>query len=398
MGGDGAGLDRLTETGGAPASYRPPWDRFAHWQRWPARILILALAALALLAAIVPLSASMDGEIASVPSIVPSENDDPAQRKRDDDLAFYDRVIERIEGGESYYDFIVEEQRAGNYPVRPGLAVRLPTLAYIHAWVGEGGMVALAVLLLAACVWAWYRRLGDEPGGAAYRRIGAALMFAGGSLGLNRYYFVLHELWAGMLIALAFALHRPGRWKASLAVAALAVAVREHALPFVLLMGAMAAWRADWRETLAWTALILVFLLAMWWHLWIIAQQVLPTDLRSPDWLVLRGLPGWLSNIVLSSNLRFLPHVVAGPLVLLMVLGWAGWRSPAGATGTLLYLGYGLAFMLAGRAHNFYWGAVVAPAMFIGLVFVPMAARSLWRSTFPANGQVFEKSGAATRH
>ena len=46
--------------------------------------------------------------------------------------------------------------------------------------------------------------------------------------------FVLHELWAGMLLALAFGLHRPGRkYGAALVAAGLALAIREHALPFV---------------------------------------------------------------------------------------------------------------------------------------------------------------------
>jgi hypothetical protein len=69
-------------------------------------------------------------------------------------------------------------------------------------------------------------------------------------------------------------------------------------------------------------------------------------------------------------------------LVILMVLGWAGWKSSAGTFGTLLYLGYGLAFMIAGRPDNFYWGAVIAPAMFIGLAFAPGALRSLARAAF----------------
>ena len=48
-------------------------------------------------------------------------------------------------------------------------------------------------------------------------------------------FFVLHELWSGMLLALAFGLHRPGqgnggRCRSSVAAAALAVAIREHAL------------------------------------------------------------------------------------------------------------------------------------------------------------------------
>lgn len=374
MGSTSAGVDRLNQAAAAPA-----WDRFAHWRAWPARVLLAVIASLVVLAALTPLTASMDETPTDVPAI--AGGDGPASLiERDDDLAFYDRVIARVRGGENYYDFIVEEQRASDYPVRPGLAVRLPTLAYVHAWLTEPGMLALAVLLMGATVWAWWRRLGDEPGGRRMQRIGAALMLMGGSLGLNRYYFVLHELWAGMLLALAFGLHRPGRWGWTLAVAALALAIREHALPFVLLMGAMAAWRRDWKEAAAWAALVLAFLAAMAWHLGQVAPHVLPSDPASPDWLVLRGLAGWVGNIVLSSNLRFLPHELAGPLVLLMVLGWAGWKSPAGTTGTLLYLGYGLAFMLAGRANNFYWGAVVAPAMFVGLAFLPMALSSLVRS------------------
>ncbi len=372
MGSDNAGLDQLKAA---------PWDRFAGWDRWPASILLLVVAALLVLAAIAPLSASLDGKPSEVPSLIgDGPPDGQTESERDDDLAFYDHVIERIGHGENYYDFIVEEQRARHYPVRPGLAVRLPTLAWIHASLGEPAMIALAIALLFACIWAWWNRLGEEPGGVRFRLLGTALMAMGGSLGLNRSFFVLHELWAGMLIALAFGLHRPGRWGAALFVAALALALRELVLPFVLLMAAMAAWRKDWREATAWIMLVAVFAAIMAWHLSLIAVQEVPSDPVGPDWLVLRGLSGWLGNIVLSSNLRLLPHELASPVVILMALGWAGWKSSAGTTGTFLYLGYGLAFMLAGRANNFYWGAVVAPAMFIGLAFLPMALPSLVRA------------------
>ena len=372
MGSDNAGLDQLKAA---------PWDRFAGWDRWAARILLLLVTALLVLAAIAPLSASLDGKPSEVPSLIgDGAPDEQTESERDEDLAFYDRVIERIGHGENYYDFIVEEQRARDYPVRPGLAVRLPTLAWIHASLGEPAMIALAIALLFACIWAWWKRLGEEPGGAPFRLLGTALMAMGGSLGLNRSFFVLHELWAGMLIALAFGLHRPGRWGAALFVAALALALRELVLPFVLLMAAMAAWRKDWREATAWIMLVAVFAAIMVWHLSLIAVQEVPSDPVGPDWLVLRGLSGWLGNIVLSSNLRLLPHELASPVVILMALGWAGWKSSAGTTGTFLYLGYGLAFMLAGRANNFYWGAVVAPAMFIGLAFLPMALPSLVRA------------------
>jgi hypothetical protein len=367
------------------AGEAPAWDRFAHWPRLRARLALFALLAMLVAAALAPISAGVsDIKTQSFVENLGGGDEAGAERPRDDDLALYDRVIARLKKGESYYDFIAEEQRRSDYPVTPGFAVRLPTLAYIEAWIGETGQSVAAVVLMFAVLLAWWRRLGEEPGGDQQRRtLTLAFLFVGVSLGLNRYYFVLHELWAGMLLALAFGLHRPGKWGASLAVAALALAIREHALPFVLLMGAAAFWRRDWKEGAAWSALVVLFLVAMKIHLGLVADQVLPSDRASASWLALRGLGGWLSNVVLSSNLRFLPNWIAGPAVILMIAGWAGWRSPAGAFGTLLFLGYGLAFTIAGRPDNFYWGTMIAPAMFIGLAFVGRAIRSLTAAAFP---------------
>lgn len=374
-----------------------PWDRFAHWSRPRARLALFALLAMLVAAALAPISAGVS-EVRTQSFVENLGGGDKvgAARPRDEDLALYDRVIARLQKGENYYDFIAEEQRRSNYPVTPGFAVRLPTLAYIEAWIGEAGQSVAAVVLMLAVLLAWWRRLGEEPGGEQKRRtFTLAFLFVGVSLGLNRYYFVLHELWAGMLLALAFGLHRPGKWGASLAVAALALAIREHALPFVLLMGATAFWRRDWKEGAAWSALTAVFLIAMKIHLGFVAAQVLPTDRPSASWLALRGLGGWLSNVVLSSNLRFLPHWIAGPAVIVMIAGWAGWRSPAGAFGTLLFLGYGLAFMIAGRPDNFYWGAMIAPAMFIGLAFAGRAIMSLIAAAFPKDHEAPARALAA---
>ena len=369
----------------APASD----DRFATWPRYSARLLLVVLAALLVLAAMVPIAAgTMEKPLVGfVEAVAGRAASKAAERPRDDDLALYDRVIQRIGRGENYYAAAADEHRKSHYPLRPGVAVRLPTLAYLDLWLGDRGQgaevlvpgeLAAALALLLAVVWAWWRRLGEEPGGAKFQRIGTALMFMGASLGLNRYYFVLHELWAGMLIALSLAIHRPGRrWLGAVLVAALALAIREHTLPYVMLMAALALGRREWKEAAAWGALIAAFVVGLAVHLHFVALQVRPGDVVGPDWLAMRGLSGWLSCVVLSSNLRFLWHQVSGPLVILMVLGWAGWKTSLGTTATLLYLGYGLLFMIAGRADNFYWGAVAAPAMFVGLAFVPRALRSL---------------------
>lgn len=302
----------------------------------------------------------------------------------DEDIALYEVAIDRIRKGDNYYAFIVPEQRSRNYPVNPGIAVRLPTLAYIDAVLGDGGQMAAAIVLMFAIVLAWWRRLAEQAEDKGrIRRLGAALVFVGASLQLNRHYFPLHELWAGGLLALSFGLHRMGRdgaggrWIAAVLVATLALAIRELALPYVLLMAAFALWNRNWREAAAWIGLIALFFAGLAWHLSIIAQDVLPSDPHGPSWLVMRGMAGWLVNVVQSSNLRWVPHYLAGPAVVLMTFGWLGWRSPSGLFGFLLCAGYGLAFMIVGRWDNFYWGAMIAPAMFAGLVFAPRAIAQL---------------------
>ena len=376
------------------SSSASPHDRFGHWHKGPARLLLLVVLLTLIAAALVPIAAGPQkarraGFAETLAGGAPAND---VERPRDPDLAVYDGVIARIGQGESYYTAAAAEHRKGNYPLRPGVAVRLPTLAYLEMWLGDTGRgsgqlvlgeMAAALALTMGVFWAWWRRLGAEPGTADVRRIAAALILVGASLGLNRHFFVLHELWAGMLLALSLGLHRPGRkWLGAVLAAALALAIREHTLPYVGLMGAMALYRRDWREAAAWGTLIGLFVAGLAWHMHLVSLQTLPGDPIGPSWLALRGLSGWLSNVVLSSNLRFLPHFIAGPLVMLMMLGWAGWKSPLGATATLLYFGYGAAFMIAGRPDNYYWGAMVAPAMLAGLAFTPMALRSLWQRSF----------------
>jgi hypothetical protein len=352
-----------------------PWDRFANWQIRPARLLLLAMLLMLIASVMVPITTGR------APVKAPEVSaDTDAPRKRDPDLALYDRIIARVGNGENYYAVVGEEHRRGNYPVTPGLAVRLPTLAFIAAWLGETGQKAAAVLLLLGVVAVWWRRLGEEPGVAHRRAIAIALLIIGTWMGYARQLYVLHEFWAGMLLALSFGLHRPGKWVASFAAAALALAIREHALPFVLLMAAMAFWRGDRKEGAAWSALAILFLGMLLVHLQLAATLVQPGDRESPSWMAFRGLSGWLSNVVLSTVVTVLPHWLAGPVALLAIFGWAGWRTPTGNFATFLFLGYGLLFMIAGRGSNFYWGMIIVPAMYVGLAFVPDWARSLWRA------------------
>ena len=362
---------------------------YARWPVWPARALLALLLCVLVVAALVPIR-SAEGE-AQPPSLI----DAAPERERDADLLLYDHVIARLSHGESYYAIIAQEHRTHRYPLRPGFAVRLPTLAYVEAVVPHAGLIPLSVLLMAAVLLAWWRRLAEEPDLPSSRAIAMAALFCGVSIGTTRYFFVLHELWAGQLLALAFALHRPGqkqgepgRWLAAWCAAAAALAIREHALPFVLLLAAFAAWHRRWREAAGWTLLVVIFCAALAWHLHIVAGLLRPGDPASASWITLRGLSGWASMIVLSSNLRWLPHFAAGPLVVLALFGWSAWRSAAGVFGTLFYAGYAVLFMIAGRADNFYWGMMVASGMLMGLAFAPAGVRSLWQAAWPTKAIV----------
>jgi hypothetical protein len=83
-----------------------------------------------------------------------------------------------------------------------------------------------------------------------------------------------------------------------------------------------------------------------------------------------------------------LPGWLAGPVTVLMVFGWTAWRSSVGAAAALYCLGMGLAFCVVGRPNNFYWGAMVAPILLIGLAFAPRALAALVRAAAPATAPV----------
>ncbi|MEO6389164.1 MAG: hypothetical protein ABIT16_03305 [Croceibacterium sp.] len=240
-------------------------------------------------------------------------------------------------------------------------------------------MVA-AILLLVAIAAAWWQRFEDEGASPSERRVGTALIVVGCSLLLNPDYHVLHELWAGALIALSIGLQRPGQWLGAVVVGGLALAVRELVLPFIMLMAALALYRRDWQELGGWSAIVIAFVALLTWHVSVVSSYVLPEDMSGPGWLALRGPAGWMTNIVLSSSLHMLPAVVSSVVVVFALLGWAAFRSPAAVTVSLLSIGYGVAFMFAGREDNFYWGMIVTPMLFAGIAFVPRLLAPLWNN------------------
>lgn len=296
------------------------------------------------------------------------------------DKRLYKDIASEVAKGSTYYAASAELQRSHRYPLKPGITVRLPTLTLAAVAVGWDGLRAVAFVLLAGTALAWFFALRGKAAwwerlGAAAAILASAGMFTGDPM-------ILHERWAGLLLSLALALRVGARetWPRVLAPAAVALSLRELALPFVLLAFAAALVERRSREALAWAGLIAAFAIFVAWHLHAVAAEVRPGDLATQGWAALGGPAALARAIAFTSPLQYIPAILAVPLALLPLLGWFGLSGRAGLFCFALYAGYGLMIALFPRPDNFYWGAIVQPAWFVGLVFLPRAAVGGWRT------------------
>lgn len=344
-------------------------SHFRHLGRWPARLILLLLA-IAALASIVPASHTVQIQ--------------PAKTAQDDaDLMLYQAIVQRIRSGEDYYTAATQEQRARHYPLRPFVTVRLPTLAYLIAFLGDLPAKALLIFIWAAAILSWRARLLSQFPLTIWATIAALLLFSSIGPITKTHYLTIHELWAGGLLTLSLGLYRPERWIPSVLIASLALALREHSLPFVLLMGAFAVGQSRWREAMAWAAAVIGFSLFLYSHMRSVALHLLPNDLASQGWTKFSGISGALSYFYQCSWLRILPDILAFPLITLSIFGWLTWRHPLGLRASLLILGYGAIFMIIGRPDTFYWAFLIGPILGMGMAFLRISLPDLVRAAWP---------------
>jgi hypothetical protein len=323
-------------------------------------------------------SSGQTGDVRAQSSI-----EDSVVRKKNDDLILYAAITARVANGEAYYPAAAEEHRKGNYPLRPFITMRLPTLAIISASLGGTAMTAILYALALATLLAWRQRLRNQYNDPGRRNSALGLLLAGMIVAFWREFIVLHELWAGILLALAFGLHRPNKWLPSAMIAGCALFIRELSLPLILLMGAFAICDRRWREVLTLTAIVTLFALVMHNHAQHVAAVTSLTDPASPGWANFGGWQSFVRTMQMPSVLRAFPQPVGSVFVILSLFGWLSWRSPTGLFGTLLFAGYGVFFMALGRPDNFYWGFMVVPTFLIGLTFLPAAFGDLRAAVAP---------------
>lgn len=336
-----------------------------------------ALALLALLAALMAWS---------FVAVAPVEQAESARTQAiaqpvEGDLALYERISERVSAGEDYYTAAMDEQRARNYPTRPFVTVRLPTLAWLHNSLGVDGARALGMVLLLGCLFGLHQRLTQAM--PMPERVGALFMLMlGGAAVAAPQAGLIHELLAGLLLTLAFALYTPQRWWPSLLAAGLALAVRELAAPFVLLWLAFAVAGKRWREVGALCLLLLLFVGGLTLHYLGVEAHRLPGDPASQGWDAMLGLALPLMALSRLTALLVLPTGLAAALAILPIVGWLGLGGRMGLFAAIWFAGFFAAMALFARPENFYWVQLTLPAYMAGLALAPRALAEIGAKAF----------------
>lgn len=308
----------------------------------------------------------------------PPVSGDPVQRADDQtDVVLYATIVGNIRHGGSYYPVTAEALRSGNYPLRPFVVFRLPTLAMVQATLPETAILAMLYALAAATALAWYARIAPTFTRRPPRIVAMALLAAGMMAFVQPDLIYFHEIWAGLFIALSIALRRGDRWLPAVAFGLAAVLVRETAAPYLALMACFAFLEGGRREALAWLAAILVLALALAAHAHAVAQVVRPLDPASQGWAGMLGFGFFVKTMAISTALSLVPLWLAAPLVGLALFGWAAWADDLGIRMLALLAGYAAILSIVARSDTFYWGLLVAPALLLGLAFAVDGVRDL---------------------
>lgn len=293
------------------------------------------------------------------------------------DIALYEGIVAGIRSGGAYYDVAVDQLRALDYPLRPFLAFRLPTLAVIQAALPASAIVILMIALTVTAGMAWLTKLMARAFTRPVPLIAAAILLAAGLVAFVQWpLWPFHAYWAAPLVALSLAVRRPTLWLSAAAIGLAAALLRETAALYLVIMAACAWIEGERREAGAWVAALGVFLLVIGFHAWAASHVVGPLDAQAEAWAGFNGPGLFVRGVWESSALRILPLSLAAPIVALAAFGWAAWDDPAGLRVAATIASYAIVTSLfAGVDAD--WALMATPLLLVGLTFLPDALRDL---------------------
>jgi hypothetical protein len=273
-------------------------------------------------------------------------------------------VVDRVHAGESYYDALGAELRRSGYATKPFFHWRLPTLLWTAgklplAVAGKGILIAITIVMI--FVWA---NLVRPSIGLPLTCLAVAVLTPPLFLAILANWFLQHELWAGILIALSLGLHYSRRSAASILCGLTALAIRELTLIYVLIMCVTAAYERKMKEAITWAVGIVAFGIFLGIHASIVIPRQMTADLSDPSWLRFGGWPfvtacsGWMFWALLPYWLT----------AMLAVLGVFGLAASCRFRMLATVAAYMAVFSVIGKSFNDYWGLMYSSLLAIGLV------------------------------
>jgi hypothetical protein len=293
------------------------------------------------------------------------------------DTQLYKNIIARMSKGEGYYVVTADEHRRHDFPLKPFITVRSPTLAWIHASLGPTLTLALFGLLIAAAMLSWMPLMGQMNRFGFEGYFVFTLVIVSVMLLISPPFHFYHETWAAALIAISLALWVQERIALSVMAGLTAVLLRDLAMPYMAMMTVLAVYERRWSETRAWSIGIGFAGLIYALHCWKVNTLLLPDDLSSPGWSGFGGWPYLIATVKETSLMVFLPYWAIKLALPLSLFGWIACRSGLGLRVSGLLFGYATALMLFARDPNMYWGILIMPFVLAGLAFVPAGIMAL---------------------
>jgi len=284
------------------------------------------------------------------------------------DMAHLRALIDRVRAGEPYYATNAEELRSRGYPTSSPFNWRLPTLTYFQAALPSlRWSIAILTTIGLTTMLLWARLLRGLAIGWKIAAFSILLLTLPVWSWVSSGAAVLHDLWAGQLIALSLACSAAGLVAWSLAAGLAAVLIRELALPYVLVMAAIAMLAGQRRAAASWLGVCGLSVALLCWHV----TQTLP--LTAPDplhrgWIRFGGWDFVLRTARVNVVLLLMP---AWRVAVIVPVAWAGlffWRAPAAPAVAATVTAYFAMFMCIGRDDNWYWGLLIGPLLPLGLL------------------------------
>lgn len=296
------------------------------------------------------------------------------------DNGLYLAIIDRVKGGDGYYEAAVSEQGQRGYPLRPVMTVREPALSYIGAALRSQTTMHLTLVALAVIA-SILMLVRTERLSSGLLSWSMAMIFFGGGIAVafTHNFVVIHEVWAVVFMIFALVASGARRPYASAAFGLVAVLVRELAFPFLIVMLVLAWRERRLREVRAWAVSIAIFAMGYAVHAAMVLSHTSSDQLHAPGWVKFGGWAFVLETVRFSSVLHALPVAVTAVVVPLALLGWISKRGEFADRVILLMAMYIPVFMVLGRPWNSYWGLLYTALLLPGLAFAPFAAVSLWK-------------------